>query len=1316
MSNQTLLARIKEARRDAIVEYYIANCVPDTLIDNQTVSLQGRIRTPDDLYEYLLLDTQISDDVTTARVAEAISSTQLYINRCMEGMEPDVAQGAGSGMAEAWKPDGFLFNWDVYNKRYSTWAGKEQLLYYAADYIEPELRYGKTQLFAELEQTLEQGQIDSDRIYDAFTDYLLEYEDLTDIKTITAYKIGTTVDDPSVITDSAQNTFYYIGYQAVTSKYYWRSSDFSKSNGVTDDSWQTRTDAWTEWQEITCGVVALNNHVAPYFFAGSLYAIWLSREQSGTATDTNAPIYSYYVNRAVRRQNASWSVLPRLPWLEGATIVPARIWAYVDVAEGLVYGLVSDSAKNWYTLKLGEPSYDGFALWDDSWSEYYVCGDVIGDTPNSRAARVDPASLSIPLNTKFEVGELVEVTLTSVSGVTIYGTAVNKNSSARTLYIGLGLNYIVDDISSSYDLPANSEAVQIQVPCIDESIGFVGNRIIFDTENEDGMRSQVDLTFKYETVAVNSYFKIASDSLEFLPTEDSTAAWSYRITTHSGHFFPLAFAESPSTLLSYATQTDTTIEGGTAIDFNGAYGLYFWEIFFHIPFLIGNRLLTEQSFDEAETAFKYLFNPAGYRDANGALETVDDGSGGKAVRYWNVVPLQTDTAWNGDMPVTVDPDVIAMADPMQYKLAVFLHFINLLIQEGDALYRQLERDTLAEAKMCYVRAQQLLGPDPVIKLDTSWQAPTVAHEADLFDTLPTSGETVSLAMMLRDVVRGADADFLPPYNQVLKTYSDTLDVRLYNLRHNLSIDGQPLSLPLYAEPVSPRELQQQAAAGNDANAAGSLGSGLATEYRFTVLLDKARSLANSVTQFGSTLLSVLERRDSEEMTLLVQSQQIQVFTQTVDIQNTNILALQASLDATKKARDGAQIRYTLYSGLAADWISDAEQTSMNMRTAGASLIASAAPFLMAGAGLAMTPNIFGLAGGGSRWGAVATATGVTMLIAGEVEEIQAARIDISEQYRRRQQEWQLQSDLASKDLEQFDDQIQSMTEQLNMAQKQLALVEMQQAQQQAVYDMQCTRFTGQELYNWMTGRLSSLYYQLYDTSVSLCLATKNALTREIAAGKLATSFTAPIWNNLYQGLLAGEGLLLELQKLENAWLTNNTRGLEVQKTVSLDTRIQSSDSNASFKANLNKALTTDAGTTVTTGAISMKLDSTTKQLAITLDIASLALDKAYGQNGKTSRFKNIGVTLPALLGPYQDIEATLTLGNTTVALSRGLQDSGLFVVDFNDPRYLPFECEPATSGTLGLVVFDADAAGAQRALAESLNDVVYHLRYTLKDA
>ena len=75
----------------------------------------------DDIWRKLLIDGKVSAEITTTPLADAIAGIQLYINRTVAGDE----RGDNAVLERQ-----FFKDWDTYNKRYSTWAGVSQLVYY----------------------------------------------------------------------------------------------------------------------------------------------------------------------------------------------------------------------------------------------------------------------------------------------------------------------------------------------------------------------------------------------------------------------------------------------------------------------------------------------------------------------------------------------------------------------------------------------------------------------------------------------------------------------------------------------------------------------------------------------------------------------------------------------------------------------------------------------------------------------------------------------------------------------------------------------------------------------------------------------------------------------------------------------------------------------------------------------------------------------------------------------------------------------------------------------------------------------------------
>nr|BFE91641.1 hypothetical protein GCM10020185_21770 [Pseudomonas brassicacearum subsp. brassicacearum] len=81
--------QLDESLRDAQLALYLDKVAPD---NDPTGTV--RLKTPQDLYEYWLLDVLVSQDVPTTPVACAIASLQQYINRILMNMEPGYDQAS----------------------------------------------------------------------------------------------------------------------------------------------------------------------------------------------------------------------------------------------------------------------------------------------------------------------------------------------------------------------------------------------------------------------------------------------------------------------------------------------------------------------------------------------------------------------------------------------------------------------------------------------------------------------------------------------------------------------------------------------------------------------------------------------------------------------------------------------------------------------------------------------------------------------------------------------------------------------------------------------------------------------------------------------------------------------------------------------------------------------------------------------------------------------------------------------------------------------------------------------------------------------
>ncbi|WP_145586029.1 neuraminidase-like domain-containing protein [Yersinia rochesterensis] len=746
------------------------------------------------------------------------------------------------------------------------------------------------------------------------------------------------------------------------------------------------------------------------------------------------------------------------------------------------------------------------------------------------------------------------------------------------------------------------------------------------------------------------------------------------------------------TILSHDTQMISEPNLGTgndqSMDFAGANALYFWELFYYTPMLVMQRLLQEQNFDLATQWLSYVFNPA-------------------QSEPWKTRPLREDTAWNDIPQDATNPDAVAQADPMHYKLSTFMRMLDLLLARGDHAYRQRQRDTLAEAKMWYIQASTLLGEEPA----------------------PADHAIPWADVSLNDSAAAQTSLFKPQQNTKLHSYRQTLKSRLYNLRHNLSIDGQPMDLPLFAKPDDPKELLDSASSSSKGGVKLPAGLSIGLQ-RFPVGLENAKSMVSQLSQFGNSLANVIERQDAEKMASLLQTQGKELLIQSVAMQKNNLEELHHEALGLSAALTGATQRYEHYKNLYEENINAGENSAIDLRATAGYIGTSTTALHMTAAGLDMVPNIYGMAVGGTRYGAIANAIAIGSSIASSVASIAADGINTNEMYRRRRQEWGIYRDNAQAEVEQLTTQQAAQKVRETAAELQVTYLETQQKQHQAQWELMTSKFSNQALYNWMRGHLSALYFQFYDLAISRCIRVQYGYQWETLD---KTSFIKPgAWQGTYAGLLCAEALMVNLATMEEAYQKWEERALEVERTVSLaelyseiynEAYKKASGKDFSLQERVASLLDRTAIDLAGSGKNTLELDK--NQLEASFSLAGLKLGDDYPASmnlGKKRRIKQISVSLPALLGPYQDVQAVLSYtgneigfakGCDAIAVSRGMNDSGQFQLDFNDSKYLPFEGLDINDDSALKLRFP-NATGKQKDLLQSLSDIILHIRYTIR--
>lgn len=785
------------------------------------------------------------------------------------------------------------------------------------------------------------------------------------------------------------------------------------------------------------------------------------------------------------------------------------------------------------------------------------------------------------------------------------------------------------------------------------------------------------------------------------------------------------------------------------LDLAGANGSYYWELFFHMPWLMAQTLGIQQQFELAKTWYEYIFNPTVIAEDEDLVSGEDPND-----RYWRFLGLRSQynpllqqelsQPWAEETKVDLqdatqlaayhddpfDPHAIARLRPIAYQKTIVMHYIDNLLAWADNLFRQYTRESLVEATMLYVMAYDLLGKDPVSLGPCPLPAPEslkeiANHYQGVIGNIPEflirleQKQVRILATFAQDIPHNyipGDYFGLPENDQFI-AYWKQVAQRLYNIRHNLTIDGTYQQMPLLEPAINPLQLVAAVAAGESVSPALATNQVDVPYYRFAVMIAKAQAMAQTVIQLGQSLLSILEKQDAEKLSLLYNTNQQHLLALSRTSKQdqlsaaTNTVAfLQASLQhAQDRVNHYGQLLDKDLNGLGVNGYSSLEIAQLAFESAAIYLHLGTQP--MKGVAVAgyLAPKIFGLANGGMDLGsAMLQGASISEGIAHSLA-MTAGLLGTVASYERRKEDWSLQQKLAQDDVNQIRYQILAAQYQERVAQEDKKLLEQQIDQEQAIEAFLKNKFTRAQLYQWMVGRLSGLYFQAYQLAYNLALQAEKAWQFERCQDQ--SFIHANYWEDLYQGLIAGEALQLDLQRMEKSYMDQDLRKFEVEKIISL--------------AQLDPhALQQLKATGTCTFAIGEK-------------------DFDYDFPGHYCRqIKTITLSFPALLGPYQNVHATLTqtanktllqadengvkylLGkhtiqpdrsilrvdaraNQQVALSQSTDHPGLFVLNLEDARYLPFE------GTGALSSWQLDMPKAYNPISfDTLTDVIIRLQYT----
>jgi hypothetical protein len=1358
---ETVSAPVLESERDVLVDYMIWNLSKKFPF----------IKTPDDLYQFMLIDVEMSGITQTSYIKEAIGAVQLYMQRCRMNLEQGIEK---MEVKDIW--------WE-WMSGYRVWEANRKVFLYPENYIDPNLRNNKSPIFKDLKDELMQGDITDERVTSIYMSYFNKLDNLSNLKIAGSYYCE--MSDP--VWGVCKNLWLFGRTVASPYTYYYRRAIY-------------RNDAiyWEPWKKIEVSIG--NSFVTPIYAMNKLFLFWTESEQisgstfeNGNSVENNvykATIeYTYYnfneewIQPQVLNKDIITYYYPNAGYINKIQSFisdmnihltqdnlfwqkpyPVSIPARDDIPEQIIvlFGNLPDLTKSGEK----EPPYPPEGKTSSETEFYQMLYNSINRAVTARKNGLTgfvgmPAGGIINPNLRLEDTNIIIQNYNSIPGSPRPYCGYIDFSKSK-LFVGETNNVLYDnymgDVESTqvkFSNPtSNNIALLDAVKEKNIAVGMVKNIpgwFVYDNGDECFMVAPNDKNIK----EIKDILKINNDLSSEEETDMLCTAYSdsgiklqdlkfsftrlNTVVTQQLSF--ILFAGGLDKLLTIQSQktselpfdrlkpTSKVISPPTdQLDFDGAYGIYFWETFFYIPFIIANTLSENQHFAAAQKWYHYIFNPMTKQETD---------SGNPNDRYWNFLPFWGQTPEKMEKILTdskqiavynndpFDPDAIAHLRSTTFQKAVVMKYIDNLIKWADHLFAQDTWEAIGEATMLYVMAKDLLGDKPQLS-GTCKQQETATFQ----NILDKYGEDIpEFLIQLENLINPSGSDLLlsgKPYNDVnsyfcigenkkFTEYWDTVEDRLFKIRHSMNIYGESRSLSLYEFPIDPMDLIKAFASSSGKNSSSKVFSAASVkipEYRFSLIINQAKNVTSSLVQLGNSLLNALEKKDVEKLTLLKQTQEQHILNLTIRIKEAQLSQAKANLKALSENLKNAQNRYDHYAGLIATGLIPAETLHLQATILSNALSLAGSVMKLSSSIAHLVPNAgspFAMTYGGREIGSSMNAVGsyfdILSGISGFVGNLSLTMAG----YQRRESDWKFQQKTAGYDISNIKYQIEAAQLAQLIAEREINVAKKQIEQNKETESFYKTKFTNEDLYLWTINRLSTIYFQTYTLAYELALIAEKAYQFERNANEQFINFG--YWDSLKKGLYSGEALQLSLSQLENAYMNTGKRCLEIKKSISL------LQSNPAELINLK-----------------------TKGICY-FEFTEKLFDLDYPGHYRR-QLKSVSITIPAIIGPYQNIKASLTqltnkiimkpdlnavnylLGdenasvpdsgvlrsnwkiNQQIALSTGVNDFGLFQLNFGDERYLPFE------GTGAVSTWKLEMDKASNPIDfESISDIIIQLNY-----
>jgi hypothetical protein len=332
-----------------------------------------------------------------------------------------------------------------------------------------------------------------------------------------------------------------------------------------------------------------------------------------------------------------------------------------------------------------------------------------------------------------------------------------------------------------------------------------------------------------------------------------------------------------------------------------------------------------------------------------------------------------------------------------------------------------------------------------------------------------------------------------------------------------------------------------------------------TPYRFSTLVDRAKQLVGIAQQIEAAYLAALEKLDAENYSLTRARQDLSLSSATVELQGLRVTEAFEGIGLAQAQVNRSQLQLDHYTDLIDEGTTGWEDAALGFHVAAAAFSAVGAVynFGAAGSGAFSFDTLF--KSGSNVFSSLA---GAASSLASAASSSAAAASTIAS-YERRKQDWELQKSLALTDVAIGNQQKLMANQRYQISEKEKTISSTQMDNALATVNFLATKFTGADLYEFMSGVLQGVFSYFLQQATATARLAQNQLSFE--RQEAPVSFVqADYWQPPSEdgssgdqkavdrrGMTGSARLLRDIYQLDQYAFDTNKRKLQLTKMISL---------------------------------------------------------------------------------------------------------------------------------------------------------------------